>query len=204
MDNLYFFQIGCGRTANYAALTKPDWHEHFYFPCIDRQSKWKGVLVDLHPASIIDIASDFADESNLQVLHAAVAGTPQFAMVESRAVTDIDQEARLCSAEKYNDKFRPDFKGMFYCHTITLDQLFGFIEKESEIGLLALDVQGSEVEILRGYGWHIRPLFIDIETHSADALSITSAILIDQGYSYVHRRPDGRRRVNHLWKGSRQ
>lgn len=195
---MIFFQIGCGNSANYAGLVEGSWATHFDLPGIPADTSWHGVLVDLQPASILEMMRKFGDSSRLDIVNVAVAGKAGFFQMEKRDLLEIDLEARLLPAGNYNDKVR-DFKSGFFCHTITLDQLFGFAG-DAEIGLLALDVQGSEVDILTHYSWRIRPRLIDVEPHSEEAEKIVSDILTQQGYTFVRRRPDGRRRVNHLWR----
>ena len=198
MKPLYFIQVGCGNSANYANLVKPDWADRYDLPGIPKDTQWKGVLVDVQPHSIIKMVRWFGDNPHLQIVNAGLGGTAGFEKLESRSLTDVDQEARFISAGRYNDKIRPDFLEQFYCHAITLTQLLTFVD--GEIGLLSLDVQGSEVDIFQQYGWTVHPRLIDVEPHSEDALKLVSDILERQGYTFVRRRPDGSRRVNHLWR----
>ena len=195
---LFFFQIGCGNSANYANLVQPDWSDRYDLPGIPKDTQWKGVLVDVQPHSIIKMVSSYGDNPCLKIVNVGLGGTSAFEKIESRSLTDVDQEARFISASKYNDKIRPDFKEQFYCHAVTLTQLFTFVD--GDIGFLTLDVQGSEVDVLKNYDWIRKPHLIDVESHSENALSIISDILERQGYSFVRRRRDGRRRVNYLWQ----
>lgn len=209
-----FFQIGCGNSANYASLVKNDWADHFNLPGIPEDTKWQGVLVDAQPHSVIKLVRNFGNNPQLTVINAGVTGMAQFSMFETRDFTKVDQEARFTDARRYNDKKRPDFQPAFYSRTITLNQLFE-IDKcfdstplennqffRNPVGLLALDVQGSEVDIFLNYNWSVKPYYIDIEPHCRSAEEIISEILSSQGYIYVRRRPDGTRRVNHLWRRS--
>ena len=199
---LAFFQIGCGDSANYAGLIKADWCDYFDLPGILADTTWHGVLVDLQPAALLEMLRQFAGATRLTVMNAGIAGKPYFSKVQTRNPVAVDLEARLSTAGVYNDKIRPDFEECLTVHTIDLETLLGHAGA-MPIGLLALDVQGSEVEILSHYSWTVRPCLIDVEPHSEDALRCVSDILRMQGYTFVRRRPDGRRRVNHLWRDSK-
>ena len=196
---MIFFQIGCGDSANYAGLVKDDWYDYFELPGMPEDTQWQGVLVDLQPAALLEMLRQFAGAPRLTVMNAAVAGKIYFSKVQTRNPVAVDLEARLSTAEVYNDKTRPDFEECFTVHTIDLETLLGHAGA-IPIGLLALDVQGSEVEILANYNWNRRPRLVDVEPHSDDALRCVSDILRGQGYTFIRRRPDGRRRVNHLWR----
>ena len=198
MDDLHFFQIGCGRNADYARLVKDNWFKHFDFDNIPPETKWHGVLVDLQPASINEMIKQFIGNERLDILNVAVGSEAGFLMVGGRDFSKVDSQARLTSASRYNDWMVDDFADWFYCHTITLDQLFGFMGADDEIGLLAMDVQGSEVDILSNYSWRLKPIWIEFEPHSPEGLDIVSDILDRNGYSLVRRTPDGRRE-RFLW-----
>lgn len=206
--NMVFLQIGCGNSANYAGLVKENWADHFDLPGIPHNTRWDGALVDVQPHSVMKMVRTFSDSKGLTsellprltIINAAVAGTSRFSQLETRDFDEVDLEARLIDAGKYNDKIRPNFKPAFFCHTITLNQLFSIFPNSDLINFVAFDVQGSEVDIFRSYDWDIKPLFIDIEPHSEEAYTSVADVLRQEGYSYVRRRPDGRRRVNHLWR----
>lgn len=193
MDYLYFFQIGCGKHADYTRLVKDNWFKHFNFDNISAETRWHGVLVDLQPASINEMIRQFIGNDRLDILNVAVGGGPGFTMVEGRDFSRVDSQARLNPASRYNDLAITVFDDFFYCYTITLDQLFGFIGDDDEIGLLAMDVQGSEVDILSNYSWQLKPRLIEVEPHSPEGLDIVSDILDRKGYSLVSQTPDGRR-----------
>lgn len=201
-QNLIFIQIGCGFTANYMGLLNDDWYTEFDLPGIEKTSRWRGMLVDLQPASILELIRQFGGNPRIDIVNAAVAGDFRVIPVETRKPFELDQETRLINASKYNDKPRPDFQIAYYTHTIPLSNLLQLANTDADtsIGLLAMDVQGSEVDIFRNYDWSVYPEFIDVECHSQDALAIVSTILVDRGYSCVAQRPDGRKRVNHLWQ----
>ena len=196
---MIFFQVGCGDSANYAGLVKDDWHDYFDLPGVPEDTKWHGVLVDLQPAALLEMLRQFAGEPKLSIMNAAIAGKSYFSTVQTRNPVAVDLEARLSAAETYNDKVRPDFEECLTVRTIDLETLLDYAGA-MPIGLLALDVQGSEVEMLSNYSWNCRPSLIDVEPHSDDALRCVSDILRAQGYRFIRRRPDGRRRVNYLWR----
>ena len=205
---MYFFQIGCADNVNYVDLAHSDWSGHFDFPGIDSDTEWQGVLVDLHPVSVIDMVQKFSPD--LTVVNAAVTGKNEFVQMQgNHGINEIDEKAMLSTAERYNDwhvKHEPElmrehaFQNFFFCYTVTLEQLFSTFAPDSEIGLLALDVQGSEVEILTAYDWEKKPYYIDVEPHSDEAKDIIWRILEDQGYRVMCERHDDFPRVNYLWE----
>ena len=197
---LSFVQVGCGDYANYAGLTHSDWADHFNLPGIPKETEWHGLLVDMQPSSAVEMLKQHWRNPRLLILNAGVSGQASFQMTESREPKSMDPETRLIDAAAYNDKPRPNFCLSFLTHTLTLDTVLAWASEEQEIGLVALDVQGSEVEILESYKWSVEPLLFEVEAHSEEALDIVSEIMSKRGYRFVRCRPDGRRRVNHLWQ----
>ena len=211
---LFFFQVGCGNTANYAGLIEDNWADNFDLPGIPADTQWRGGLVDAQPDSVMEMAYRFGKNPRLTIINAGLAGTSKFSIFETRSFTEVDQEARFANASTYNDKIHSDFQSAFYCRAITLNQLFDIPVCYPEnhdlhidigvrrypIGLLSLDVQGSEVDIFLSYNWSVKPLLIEVEPHSKRAEEMVSEVLALNDYSPIRRRPDGTRRVNHLWR----
>ena len=181
---MFAFEIGPADNPQFAGLVEPDWYNRFGLPGIPKDTNWHVVLVDLQPSVIIWLLEKFQGTSNLTILNAAV-GSTGFSPVESTSdYSHVGWETRLSSAAKYNDKNQAELHPCFHIYTVDLATLLSFAG-DNEVGLLSLDAQGAEVEILMGYDFNIRPRFIEIEVHSEESFSIADNILRSNDYQLI-------------------
>ena len=56
---------------------------------------------------------------------------------------------------------------------------------KKRVGLLAMDVEGAELEIFKGYDWSQKPKFLVVEVHSQDEILELKNLITAQGYRLV-------------------
>ena len=204
---MFFFEVGTAQNPKYIKLIDSNWSFLFDLLDIPDTTKWEGVLVDLQPTVIIDLLYRFSSFPNITILNAAIGGSLYFSEIQTcKTYDEIDWEMRLKSAESYNDKIIDQFSESFSVYTIDLATLLS-LAGTTPIGLLSLDVQGSEVEILQSYDWRVRPIYLEVEPHSKHATELISDILHENGYELVRGIPESEdddidwiQRVNYLWR----
>ena len=83
--------------------------------------------------------------------------------------------------EVEHDGYRVGAMGGIVQPSISLDTL---INKELSLRptLLALDIEGSELPILKGYSWYVKPRLIVIEMHRSVDIDEIHSILTKNGY----------------------
>lgn len=204
MREKQFIQIGIGAYPECIELAKEDvtmWG-------LPSDIEWTGVVVDFQPMALHS-ALIAIEENNLLdkvvVFNAAVSSFSGIREVKLKYVGDeVDGHSSLVDAKTDRDNlFSFDYR--MYCATASLDNLINKVmrHKYVDIGLLALDVQGSEVDILAHYNWIHKPDYIKVETHSPELEKSVRAIL-EEGYRPImdltgeHDKETGRPNV--LWE----
>ena len=167
MRKKQFIQIGIGYYPECIDLAK----EGSTMWGLPSDIDWTGVVVDFQPIAL-QSAMTAVKENNLSdkitVFNAAVSTGSDIREVSLKHISDeIDPHSSLADAK--TDR-APQFNHSMYCSTVSLNDLVNKVMrlKYVEIGLLALDVQGSEADILTYYDWIHEPDHIMIETHSSE------------------------------------
>ena len=72
-----------------------------------------------------------------------------------------------------------------------LDQIIADL-RLTRLDLLALDIEGTEVELIQNYSWHLKPTFLTIEYHDEYVLMPKHAfenLITRQGYTKINQQP---------------
>ena len=172
MRNKQFVQIGIGYYPECINLAK----EGESMWGLPSDIDWTGVVVDFQPLAL-QSAMIAIEENRLldkvTVINAAVSRSSDIREVKFKHISDeIDAHSSLADAKTDRDATLDcgQFDYSMYCSAVSLNDLVNKVMrlKYVEIGLLALDVQGSEADILRYYDWIHEPDYIMIETHSSE------------------------------------
>jgi FkbM family methyltransferase len=86
--------------------------------------------------------------------------------------------------------------------TATLDSIIGK-NRITSIAILILDVEGLEIEVLKGFAFSPKPTMVVIETRSLDALAI-SEIMLTHGYILAANLSNFSLKTNTHWSGDHQ
>ena len=201
MRQKQFIQIGIGGYPECIDLAKEDvtiWG-------LPSDIDWTGVVVDFQPMAL-QSAMIAVKENNLSdkitVFNAVVSAFSDIRETMLNISDGIDAHSSLADAK--TDR-ATQFNSSMYCSTVSLNDLVNKVMrlKYVDIGLLALDVQGSEADILRYYHWIHEPDYIMIETHSSELGERVQDILemryrVVRDLSCEHDKKVGR--PNILWK----
>ena len=180
-------QIGLHDMAEYLYLAKPNWREKHseqeglkQLPAAiaDRWTSWRYYGVDWDVGSIVKMLEKYGHIPSVSWIHAAVVG---------------NQSDKLMKLPSYF------IGGHFIGFGCSLQRLFCLLYL-TEVDVLVMDVEGSEISIFQNYDWVIKPSYISVEVHGDhDNPSITDAaalyhheaivdsILSEQGYSLLNK-----------------
>lgn len=164
-------QIGIEYTTEYAYLLKPDW-----------KTSHTGLLKD-----IPEVLKDDYDDWNYVAVDSDISSVLEGITVNKDFVcAHITGKTEAIKRATYKD-------GKTCVYTMFSISLSDFINLQyiNQIDVLALDVEGAEVEILQGYDWKVKPRFITVEFHKDfPNVNISTKDFITfiqkQGYNLIH------------------
>lgn len=76
------------------------------------------------------------------------------------------------------------FDPNFFVGSITLSQLIRSLDID-DLEILAMDIEGCEMEVFHEYDWSLRPRYLIVETHSDDIKISLANLFISHGYIEV-------------------
>ena len=185
-------QIGLYTEAEYSYLLQPDW-QHVMQEAVDELkhipeifesiSDWHFIGIDCDPGSILCMRERFPD--TLTTINALVTGnirgivkrylSDAFHIVRDIAFFDLsDYPARAYLMPQ--TPFDEIVSSLGLCH----------------IDVLAVDIEGGEVELFENYSWEIAPRFLAIEFHDCFldmARSDFEKVILDKGYTKIREAP---------------
>lgn len=166
-------QLGLHNVAEYLYLVKPNWKSDMASLEILKQipdfiankfTNWRYYGVDCDVGSIVKMLEKYGNLSSASWVHAAV-GMP------------ADQLMRLPSYFA---------GGHFIGFGCSLQRLFRLL-KLSQVDVLVIDVEGSEISIFENYDWHIKPSYISVEVHGDhNHTSKADPVLLDRHLTWMH------------------
>ena len=166
---------------------------------------WTGIIVDFQPFSLRNAMLTVRERNlsdKISIFNAVVSTFSDVHEVKLNLHNEIDAHASLADAKTDREDCST---GRMYCPAISLNDLVNKVMRLRyvDIGLLAIDVQGSEADILGSYHWIHEPDYIKIETHSPQLDREVEDILqpryrIIKDLTCEHDRKVGR--PNRLWK----
>lgn len=193
-----FLEIGASEDPMFLCLLMPRWFDHilcdtlpYIFPIWDESALWKGVFVEPHPPSIVNLIRNLEANNISDTVYDIFSGavTDKTEKIEfqtdtlnhqdtSAQVVQEDQESLFATADDY----LPNIK-LFY-QSMTLDFILESIAEPCS--LLRIDAEGSELKILEGFSFSQKPQMI-IECHETNDEKFHTAlrvieILKDNGY----------------------
>ena len=147
-------QIGLGWTAEYDYLAEDDWkskmqdnHRNFHIPVfLHKYNKWKYYGIDADGDSIAHLIKTKDKRDNVQWIQAAISNDKIIELNHNRFHMNPFFDTCLVPA-------------------ITFDDLLDLVGIE-EIAILAIDIEGQEIDILKEYSWDIKPEYIAVEVHA--------------------------------------
>ena len=180
MIKKHFYQIGIGDDIGYASLL--DNPQPFNLAGYD-DVVWTGTLVDFQPSviqSTFGLLEKQIESRRIEIVNAVVSSNLGLERVEFADFCGIDNQAMIVGAD--NDvPHKSEYT--YFTAAITLNVLIS--RAPSPVGLLALDVQGSESDILEGFFWSDMPELVVVEIHSSLNRNRVFKVLKDQGYQFV-------------------
>ena len=143
--------------------------------------------IDCDPVSIARMWRDNADR--------IAAGDAEFllAYIASRS-----GEPR---AFAYNANYEPVIKGIDWWMAISVsftDFMTRCAKRYGSVEFLAMDIEGTEVEIFLDYDFSVRPRLIDLEFHFPEHFDSVMKRFTDAGYALMHQAPHGHEDIQHL------
>ena len=177
-------QIGLGHYPEYIYLVEDSWHEVYMgepeargihqsvFQGV-RSEGWKFYGIDCDPHSIAHVSGAF-QEKGYWILAYVSGSSETFQQVDSLEFRDN----------------APD--NMF----IPIVSFAGILDhfRISDVDVLAMDIEGAEIEFFETYDWKVKPIFISVEVHSfnmdlEEAFSRIADCLRRQNYRVVGKIP---------------
>ena len=113
------------------------------------------------------------------LLQAAVCA-PGLKEIQTSTFDEVDKRCKTATAINTRTADTQDLT--FFSAGIDLDEIAGWT---SEVGLLAIDVQGAELDILQNYSWQKYPNFIVVEPHSLSARETILSLLECRNYELI-------------------
>lgn len=179
-------QIGIYTVADYAYLSEPNWQQvmrkvselKHVPPQLHHIKDWKYIGVDCDVASI-----------------AAMSRQIQNAIWCPRFITGKDTGHTY----RYSSDAFEDITGIpfglsapnVFIHKTPLSDFLKELEI-SHLDVLAVDIEGSEVELFENYDWQVKPTYLPIEFHHkfVDILQQDfEQLFYDAGYIKIHEEP---------------
>jgi len=153
----------------------------------EEERKWTGILIEPSPAYF-----ECAKRRDALVFHYACVDDPSIkSLVGHFPGTPVDA-LNTSTVRK---------KGTNEIPTTTLSKILDRCNMQ-EIDFLSLDVEGVELQVLRGMGEY-RPKYILIETFGMSVKQINDW-MVGAGYSYLENLTEFNRKKNPTWDGTHQ
>lgn len=181
-------QIGINSIAEYAYLLEPNWKE--VMQAIDPLKQVPHQLQTIKRWQFIGIDSDCASTLLMQQkypsdavwINAFVTGNKHG--ICRQLITNVYYELLNMKTPKKLENV--SFPG-FLIPMKPLDEIIVNLGL-TRLDLLALDIEGTEVELMENYSWNLKPAYLSIEFHH-NMLDIPQKdfdkIILDQGYTKI-------------------
>lgn len=179
-------QLGIYTTAEYIYVLEPDWRKYM----CQNVPKIKQLPECLHGIDnwhFVGIDSDICSILTMLYMHPQANWVNAYIAGENNGfVTILPSDAHVhmlgyTEHENYG-------KCVLQVPKVTLSEIiqsFGF----PQVDVLAMDVEGSEVDIIANYDWQIKPKYIAVEFHDKFVSMSPSEfdhLLACQGYALIH------------------
>ena len=169
-------QIGLYKSCEYTYLVDQRYDHKWDIPLrlseFENEKNWHYYGVDMNPESVEHLRNFnvFKGDTRINFIQALVHAE------DKKKIT--------------HDKFTIHINGKIKTRSISLNTLFSKIPMP--IGLLVMDVEGAELEILKGYHWEEKPKYIVVEVHRIKDISSISELLHVQRYRLAEIRQTNR------------
>ena len=193
-------QIGLGSKAEFADLLLPEKRSEYtsIIPNAD-ESDWDGIFVDAHSISFakaaVHLCENYPNEK-LMLVNAPVS-SQDIVFFDTNSYTVSDEHCHL-SGSKIERAERRDLYSTFLTGGIRLDKIVQLAP--NPIGLLAMDIQGMEMEVLSDYSWSVYPENMIIEPHSEDRHAFILSLMDSHGYELVGERLPWNKSANLIFR----
>lgn len=144
------------------------------------QQGWVGINIDPNPTNIRRFKATRPHDSNLEIAISTTVGEADFLQYESGTT------GRLAGLENSDKSILGESPVLRYkVKTQPLSQVLQtFAPKELEFGLLTVDCEGADLDVLRSNDWRFfRPWVIAVEDHDREKHSDVAMYLNECGYT---------------------
>ncbi len=161
-------QIGLHERCEYLYLLSPkyqQWDIPIELPIFEASKAWCYYGVDMNPHWIHNYRQEplYHLDPRVHFIHALVHA-------------EDNKDLR-------HDNFTVKENGNLQMKSTALETLFSEISEP--IGVLAMDVEGAELDIIKGYSWSECPKYIIIEIHNIEDIHPITEILTAQRYRFT-------------------
>ena len=182
-------QIGINCIAEYAYLLQPNW-QHVMTEQMEPVKHVPSVLQTIEQWQFIGIDSDCASTLLMQ------QRCPNAVWINAFVTGNQNGMCRHLITNAYYDLLeipipeKIELPG-FLVPQKPLDEIIADL-RLTRLDLLALDIEGTEVELIQNYSWHLKPTFLTIEYHDEYVLMPKHAfenLITRQGYTKINEQP---------------
>lgn len=161
-------QIGLHRSCEYLYLVDPKyrkWPVDIELPAFESANKYHYYGVEMNDTWIRyhRMAKDYKDDERVSFIHALVHGE--------------DNKAYKHDSYTVMETGDHEMKG------ISLDTLFSQIP--APVSVLAIDIEGAELDVIRGYSFYQCPNYIIIEVHTPKQIFSIGSRMRKHGYRFA-------------------
>ena len=162
-------QIGLHKTTEYLYLVNPIFQESKQPPAVPEPlkkfDKWIYYGIDVDPCSICEMLNRYPKHPDIHWIAAGISASTKVL--------------------KYNSWYIGESRNHppFHAAALTFDSLIDGLQLQ-KIDVLAIDIEGTELELFENYSWRIKPQFIAVESHKEQHDTLISMIC-SKGYKNI-------------------